>query len=117
MTINNNSTNETQQPQLTKQLPYNLHVPEEDDPFLIRDQESVDTIIPTVEICRPTPSSSPRSNSPMVYDLNYLHPKPPKVLDKTLHESVKSPNSDSVESVESDLDLDCDDSECKGLLV
>mgnify|MGYP006903666431 FL=1 len=53
----------------------------------------------------------------MVYDLNYLHPKPPKVLDKTLHESVKSPNSDSVESVESDLDLDCDDSECKGLLV
>ena len=108
MTINNNSTNETQQPQLTKQLPHNLHVPEENDPFLNRDQESVDTIIPTVEICRPTPSSSPRSDSPMVYDLNYLHPNPPQVLDKALHE-----RKDSLGSVESDLDLDCNDSQCK----
>ena len=100
MTINNNSANETEEPNFTKPQPYNLHV------SVIKDQE--DTIIPTVEICRPTPTSSPKPDSPMVYDLNYLHPNPPQVLDKTLHE-----RKDSLGSVESDLDLDCSDSQCK----
>ena len=104
MTINNNSANETQEPNFTKPQSYNLHV------SVIKDQE--DTIIPTVEICRPTPSSSPKPDSPMVYDLNYLHPNPPQVLDKTLHE-----RKDSLGSIESDLDLDCNDSQCKVVLV
>ena len=105
MTINNNSANETQEPNFTKPQPYNVHgvhVPVE------KNQE--DNIIPTVKIWRPTPSSSPKPDSPMVYDLNYLHPNPPQVLDKALHE-----RKDSLGSVESDLDLDCNDSQCKAV--